>query len=113
MIEYQPENHQGVMDTISKTLETYLDQLDKTKLKAEGKNMNILAQKLLQKIMLFYIIDIEKKLELIENELISTYPTELISSLKIITDLYLRLKESNRILRIKDDGDNYDKDFVF
>jgi hypothetical protein len=73
---------------------------NKKELKKESDYINIIMQQQLQSIMLAYIIDIEKKLELVENDLASNYPTELISSLKIITDLYLKMKQENKGLHI-------------
>jgi hypothetical protein len=80
---------------------------DKIQLKSESDNTNILMQRKLQNIMLGYLVDIEHKLELVDNDLASNYPTELISSLKIITDLYLKMKEENKRIKIVNEDKPY------
>ena len=90
---------ENIEDKAAKLLKT----LDITQLKEESKNTNILLQQLLQKLMLTYVVDIKEQVLQKQEDLIKTYPTELISSLKIIADLYLKMKDENKILEIKED----------
>lgn len=101
------------MKTIEEKIIDLLGNLDIKKLKTESKNTNILLQQLLQKLMLTYVVDIQEQVSQKQNDLISTYPTELIGSLKIIADLYLKMKDENKYLKSKEDKDSYDNDLVF
>lgn len=101
------------MKTIEEKTIDLLSKLDITKLQAESKNTNILLQQLLQKLMLTYVVDIKEQVSQKQNDLISTYPTELISSLKIIADLYLKMKEQNSNLQIKEEKTSYSNNRVF
>jgi hypothetical protein len=95
------------MKSIEEKAAELLRNLDITKLKEESKNTNILLQQLLQKLMLTYVLDIKEQVLQKQEDLISTYPTELISSLKIISDLYLKMKEENKYLKTKEEKDSY------
>ena len=95
------------MKSIEEKTAKLLSTLDITKLKEESKNTNILLQQLLQKLMLTYVVDIKEQVLQKQEDLISTYPTELISSLKIISDLYLKMKEENKYLKTKEEKDSY------
>lgn len=101
------------MKSVEEKTTELLKTLDITKLKAESKNTNILLQQLLQKLMLTYVVDIKEQVEQKQNDLISTYPTELISSLKIISDLYLKMKEENRSLMKNEEKNSYGDNRVF
>lgn len=95
------------METIEIKAAKLLKELDITKLHTESKYTNILLQQLLQKLMLIYVIDIREQVTLKQQDLATTYPTELISSLKIISDLYLKMKEENKHLTTKEETDQY------
>jgi hypothetical protein len=101
------------MKSIEEKAAELLRTLDVTKLKEESKNTNILLQQLLQKLMLTYVVDIKEQILQKQEDLISTYPTELISSLKIISDLYLKMKEENKSLMIKEEKTCYSDNRVF
>jgi hypothetical protein len=88
--------------TIDEKAGKLLKDLDVTKLKDISTKTNILIQQQLQQLMLSYIVDIKEQLSLKQDDLASAYPTDLISSLKIISDLYLKMKSENSILRIDD-----------
>ena len=88
-----------------------LKGLDVTKLKSVSTKTNILMQQQLQQLMLSYIVDIKEQLSLKQDDLVSTYPTELVSSLKIISDLYLKMKAENNSLKIDDNDYNSSKIF--
>lgn len=81
-----------------------LKKIDINKLKEPAKKNNVLIQQLLQELMLSYIVDIREQTLLKQNDLSSTYPTELISSLKVFADLYFKMKIENSNLKT-DDGD--------
>ena len=98
------------MNDVEEKAAKLLEGLDISKLKDESKRTNILLQQLLQKLMLTYIIDITDKVKLKQEDVASNYPSDLISSLKIISDLYLKMKEDNKHLQVKEDKthrDNY------
>jgi len=102
------------MKSIEEKTAELLKTLDITKLKEESKYTNILLQQLLQKLMLTYVVDITNQVSQKQNDLISTYPTELISSLKIIADLYLKMKEENKTLQVKEEKNSFtSRDWVF
>jgi hypothetical protein len=84
------------METIEIKAAKLLKELDITKLRTESKHTNILLQQLLQKLMLIYVIDIKEQVTLKQQDLASTYPSDLISSLKIISDLYLKMKDETQ-----------------
>jgi hypothetical protein len=88
--------------TIDEKAGKLLKDLDITKLKDISTKTNILIQHQLQQLMLSYIVDIKEQLLLKQDDLASAYPTDLISSLKIISDLYLKMKSENSVLRIDD-----------
>ena len=97
--------------TINEKAAKLLKDLDVTKLKDISIKTNILMQQQLQQLMLSYIVDIKEQLSLKQDDLASTYPTELISSLKIISDLYLKMKAENKLL--KTDNDDFNSSDVF
>jgi len=102
------------MKSIAEKTAELLKTLDITKLKEESKHTNILLQQLLQKLMLTYVVDITDQVSQKQNDLISTYPTELISSLKIIADLYLKMKDENKTLQVKEEKNSFtSRDWVF
>ena len=61
--------------------------------------MRLLTQQLLQELMLNYIVDINHQTKLRQQNLINHYPSELISSLKIISDLCLKVRDENKYLK--------------
>jgi len=77
------------MNNIEEKASQLLKELDIARLKEESKRTNILLQQLLQKLMLTYTVDIAEQVTLKQADVNSTYPSDLISSLKIIADLYL------------------------
>jgi len=97
--------------TIDEKAAKLLKELDITKLKDISTKTNILMQQQLQQLMLSYIVDIKEQLSLKQDDLVSTYPTELVSSLKIISDLYLKMKAENNSLKIDDNDYNSSKVF--
>ena len=97
--------------TIDEKAAKLLKELDITKLKDISTKTNILMQQQLQQLMLSYIIDIKEQLSLKQDDLVSTYPTELVSSLKIISDLYLKMKAENNLLKTDDNDYNSPKVF--
>ena len=97
--------------TIDEKSAKLLKDLDITKLKDISTKTNILMQQQLQQLMLSYIVDIKEQLSLKQDDLVSTYPTELVSSLKIISELYLKMKAENNSLKIDDNDYNTSKIF--
>ena len=89
--------------TIDKKSAKLLKDLDVNKLKSVSRKTNILIQEQLQQLMLSYIVDIKEQVSLKQDDLASTYPSDLISSLKIISDLYLKMKTENCLLKTDDD----------
>jgi hypothetical protein len=90
-----------------------LKELDVNKLKQPAKRNNVLIQQLLQELMLSYIVDIREQTLLKQNDLASTYPTDLVSSLKIFADLYFKIKNENRNLKKNDNEDIYESHSIF
>lgn len=90
------------MEDIDSKIKKLFKDLDKSKLKKESTDTDILIQQLLQKIILSYVVDIKAQLELKQNDLASTYPCDLISSLKHLLDLYFKMKHKNSMLTIKE-----------
>ena len=101
------------MNNIEEKASQLLKDLDITKLKEESKRTNILLQQLLQKLMLTYTVDIAEQVTLKQADVNSTYPSDLISSLKIIADLYFKMKEQNKMLTTKEERDSYSDKYVF
>jgi len=101
------------MNNIEEKASQLLKELDITKLKEESKRTNILLQQLLQKLMLTYTVDIAEQVTLKQADVNSTYPSDLISSLKIIADLYFKMKEQNKMLTTKEERDSYSDKYVF
>lgn len=97
--------------TINEKAAKLLKDLDVSKLKSVSRKTNILIQEQLQQLMLSYIVDIKEQVSLKQDELASTYPSDLISSLKIISDLYLKMKVENSLLKTNDDDYNSPKVF--
>jgi hypothetical protein len=62
--------------------------------------------------MLTYTVDITEQVTLKQADVNSTYPSDLISSLKVISDLYLKMKEINKYVKVKEDKFSKD-DYVF
>lgn len=88
-----------------------LEELNINNLKEPAKKSNVLIQQLLQELMLSYIVDIREQTLLKQNDLSSTYPTDLVSSLKVLADLYFKIKAENSLLKIDDDDYNSSKIF--
>jgi hypothetical protein len=97
--------------TIEEKATKLLKDLDVSKLRDTSKKTNILIQEQLQQLMLSYVVDIKEQVSLKQNDLASTYPSDLISSLKIISDLYLKMKSENSF--IKTDDNDYNSLKVF
>jgi hypothetical protein len=100
------------MNNIEEKANQLLKELDIASLKDESKRTNILLQQLLQKLMLTYTVDITEQVTLKQADVNSTYPCDLISSLKIIADLYLKMKEQNKYLETEKERDRENK-YVF
>lgn len=98
---------------ITEKTKDLLKELDVNKLKEPAKKSNILIQKLLQELMLSYIVDIKEQTFLKQNDLISTYPTDLVNSLKVFADLYFRMKEQNRFLTKTNKEEEHNRDSIF
>ena len=92
--------------TIDEKSAKLLKDLDVSKLRDVSIKTNILIQEQLQQLMLSYVVDIKEQVSLKQNDLASTYPSDLISSLKIISDLYLKMKVENSQLKTDDDDFN-------
>jgi uncharacterized protein YueI len=103
------------MNTIEEKITQLLSELDVTKLKNEATRINILLQQLLQKLMLTYTVDITEQVTLKQADVNSTYPSDLISSLKIIADLYFKMKEINRCVKPEDtkESKTSSNDYIF
>ena len=101
------------MNNIEEKASQLLKELDIVSLKDESKRTNILLQQLLQKLMLTYTVDITEQVTLKQADVNSTYPSDLISSLKIIADLYFKMKEQNKMLTTKEELDSYSDKYVF
>ena len=100
------------MNTIEEKITQLLNELDVTKLKTESTRTNILLQQLLQKLMLSYVVDITEQVTLKQADAASNYPFDLISSLKVISDLYLKMKDINKYVKVKEDKPSKD-DYIF
>jgi hypothetical protein len=100
------------MNTIEEKITQLLSELDVTKLKSEATRTNVLLQQLLQRLMLTYVVDITEQVTLKQADVASNYPSDLISSLKVISDLYLKMKEINKYVKVKEDKFSKD-DYVF
>ena len=101
------------MNNIEEKITQLLKELDIASLKEESKRTNILMQQLLQKLMLTYTVDITQQVTLKQTEVNSTYPSDLISSLKVIADLYFKMKEMNKALEVKEEKDSFSRNYVF
>ena len=97
--------------TINEKSAKLLKDLDISKLRDVSRKTNILIQEQLQQLMLSYVVDIKEQVSLKQDDLASTYPSDLISSLKIISDLYLKMKAENSQLKTNDDDYNSEKVF--
>lgn len=98
---------------ITEKTKDLLKELDINKLKEPAKKNNILIQKLLQELMLSYIVDVKEQTFLKQNDLISTYPTDLVNSLKVFADLYFKMKEQNRLLTKTSKEEEHNRDSIF
>lgn len=96
------DNSRDVFDIDKATIEL-ADKLDIKKIKTEERTDRLLIQEILRKLMLRYLIDIDRKTKLKQGNIENHYPTDLINSLKTIADLYFKIKESNKHLRDDDD----------
>ncbi len=94
----EDNNNVDAIDT-KKVIDELIKQLDKKGFKKKEYEMRLLTQQLLQELMLNYIVDINHQTKLRQQNLINHYPTELISSLKIISDLCLKIREDNKFLK--------------
>jgi len=90
---------------VEKLIASLVSSLDKKNIKHKETEQRLLAQDLLRELMLFYLVDIHRQTKLKQQNLLNHYPIDLISSLKVITDLYFKFKDSNSSL--KDDDDEY------
>jgi hypothetical protein len=90
-----------------------LKDLDISKLKSVSKKTNILIQEQLQQLMLSYVVDIKEQVSFKQNDLASAYPSDLISSLKIISDLYLKIRDINKYSLLIESKDEDSERYVF
>ena len=101
------------MNNIEEKANRLLKELDVTKLKDESKRTNILLQQLFQKLMLTYTVDISEQVMLKQEDVSSNYPSDMISSLKVIADLYFKMKEENKPLTITEEQSSHNCNRVF
>jgi transposase-like protein len=94
----EDNNSEDAIDT-KKVIDELISKLDKKGFKKKEYEMRLLTQQLLQELMLNYIVDINHQTKLRQQNLLNHYPTELISSLKIISDLCLKIREDNKFLK--------------
>ena len=94
----EDNNSEDAIDT-KKVIDELISQLDKKGFKKKEYEMRLLTQQLLQELMLSYIVDINHQTKLRQQNLINHYPSELISSLKIISDLCLKVREENKYFK--------------
>jgi transposase-like protein len=94
----EDNNSEDAIDT-KKIIDELISRFDKKGFKKKEYEMRLLTQQLLQELMLTYIVDINHQTKLRQQNLINHYPTELISSLKVISDLCLRVREDNKYLK--------------
>jgi len=92
------DNSEDSIDT-KKVVDELISRFDKKVFKKKEYEMRLVTQQLLQELMLSYIVDINHQTKLRQQNLLNHYPTELISSLKIISDLCLRVREDNKYLK--------------
>jgi hypothetical protein len=88
-----------------KLINSLVAKLDKKNIKSKEIDQRVLAQNLLRELLLFYLVDIHRQTKLKQQNLLNHYPTDLISSLKVIADLYFKFKEANN--NLKDGKDEY------
>jgi hypothetical protein len=88
-----------------KLINSLVAKLDKKNIKSKEIDQRVLAQNLLRELLLFYLVDIHRQTKLKQQNLLNHYPTDLISSLKVIADLYFKFKEANN--NLKDGNDEY------
>ena len=60
---------------------------------------NVLIEDVLQDLVLTYVVDIKEQTEAKQKDKISCYPTDLVSSLKVFSDLYFKMKIINEDVR--------------
>ena len=99
--------------TIDEKSAKLLKDLDVSKLQDVSKKTNILIQEQLQQLMLSYIVDIKEQVSLKQDDLATTYPSDLISSLKIVSDLYLKMRDVNKNVEVKEEQTSYAANRVF
>jgi hypothetical protein len=88
-----------------KLINSLVAKLDKKNIKSKEIDQRVLAQNLLRELLLFYLVDIHRQTKLKQQNLLNHYPVDLISSLKVIADLYFKFKETNN--NLKDGNDEY------
>ena len=81
---------------------TLVSRFDKKTIKDKETEQRLLAQDLLRELVLFYLVDIHRQTKLKQQNLLNHYPIDLISSLKVIADLYFKFKEANNSLKDSD-----------
>ena len=94
----EDNNNDDAIDT-KKVIDELIRNFNEKEFESKEYGMRLLAQQLLQELMLSYIVDINHQTKLRQQNLINHYPTELISSLKIISDLCLKVREENKYLK--------------
>ena len=83
--------------TIQKKTQELLKAIDPMIKPIEKKNA--LIEDVLQDLVLTYVVDIKEQTEAKQKDKINCYPTDLVSSLKIFSDLYFKMKSENRHIR--------------
>ena len=94
----EDNNNDDAIDT-KKVIDELIKNFNEKEFESKECEMRLLTQQLLQELMLNYIVDISHQTKLRQQNLINHYPTELIGSLKIISDLCLRVREDNKYLK--------------
>lgn len=80
---------------IDKIIEERINKLSPKTFEQNAKIERILVEQVLQKLALQYVIIIDEQTKLKQQRVNNHYPTDLISSLKTIIELYLKIKEDN------------------
>jgi hypothetical protein len=97
------EEENAATINVDKAIDNLIAKLDKTEIKYKYNDQRLVIQELLLELMLRYLVDINHQTKLKQENLINHYPTDLMSSLKIISDLYLKVKDDNKYLRDEND----------
>lgn len=89
---------QPQLNTVEAEISDRINNLHLKHFKQRSAELSFLMEQVLQDTMIRYAVDINQKVKLKQDSQDNHYPADMVSSLKIISELYFKVKDGNTSL---------------